>query len=67
MKQDQVQPNKQNFGRDAEENNQANDMHAGGSHNNERDEQKDDESTKKIRNDRQGTKYNPNKRIRPLL
>jgi len=68
MKQDQDQPNKKSFGRDAEETNQVNDMHAGRSHNEERDEKiKDDPSSKRIRNERHGTKYNPNKRIRPLL
>ena len=67
MKQDQDQPNKKNFGRDAEETNQVNHMHTG-SQNNERDEKiKDDQNTKRIRNERHGIKYNPNKRIRPLL
>ena len=65
MKQHQNQP--KNFGRDAEEINQVNDMHAA-SHSDERNEKiKDDPSSKRIRNERHGTKYNPNKRIRPLL
>ena len=67
MKQHQDQANKKNFGRDAQETSQVNAMHAG-SHNDERDEKiKDEQNTKRTRNERHGTKYNPNKRIRPLL